>query len=458
MPPTTNQVNMPGQANLAQTLANALNSLTNSTLYAASAAPKLTAQQKILNVLMEIQEKNAEALAQAQTRVAIAYGLASGALLGYVHAGLSGTTTGEHLNFQFQELNRQIASLFLPAIEKGIQKLTDLVQWFRNLSGEQQHSIGRWLGVGTAMLGLLTIGPKLVSMFGLVKGAFTGAFASNPLLATLAAMGLLMAQSEGGRESLSKLGSAAMDAFGALADILSGAVIPIVEYFTELLSKPGGQLLVLGLVATLAAGRVVAACRAMAAAFMTVGGAITLGLGLIGLLVVALSGSGGAISKAMDDIAAGVRSGKKSVEDAKKEVRDLAKEEAFKEAEKNREGPGIGGAFEAISGPAGAMKAMQRQMFDEEQRRKQIEAQGLGKVERAAGKKEQRSDVVTARTGTESDPKQTIRRIEDAALKTDIQPKRTADAAEGIFELIKDFMTRSGGENKDNRENQPKKD
>lgn len=436
MPPTTNQVNLnAGQAGLAQNLANALNQVNKTTLYTAASTQQLTGAQKVQGALMAIQQQKAADLAAAQTKLALAYGLASGALLGYIRAGLSGTTTGEHLSFQFTELNRQIAALFLPAIEKAIQKLTQLTQWFRNLSGATQQSIGRWLGVGTAMLGVLTIGPKLIGLFKLIGGTFTAAFAASPLLAIIGGIGLLMAQSEGGRESLFKLGDAAMSAFGSLAEILAGVVLPLVQMLAEALSRPGGQLLALGLVATLAAGRVVAACRAMAAGFMTVGGAITLGLGLIGLLALALSGSGSAVGKAMDDIAAGVRSGKKSIEDAKKEVEELAREEAFKEAEKARGGPGaFGGAAEGIN-PLGLLSRFNREQFDEEQRRKQIEAEGKGKVDRAAAGKANRSDLVTSRTGTEGDPKATLRRIEDSILKSGIEAKQL-DKLEEIRKLL----------------------
>jgi hypothetical protein len=80
-------------------------------------------------------------------------------------------------------------------------------------------------------------------------------------------------------------------------------------------------------------------------------------------------------------------------------------------------------------------------------------------VDRAAAGKEGRSDLVTARTGTENNPLATIRRIEDSILKTDLNPKRTADATEGTVETLKmiwGWISRMGGQ--DNRENPPKAD
>ncbi len=465
MPPTTNQVNISGNAGIGGAVAQAVQVMNVRLLEFSGQAHRELSGAILSGILAANRaagkgvsaatggkgKSGADAAADGQNKLALAYGLASAALLKYINAGISGTTVGEHLSFQFQELNRQIAALFLPAIEKVIQKLTQLTQWFRNLSGEQQQQIGRWLGVGTAMLGLLTIGPKLVSMFKFIGGAMQAAMIGNPLLTLLAGMGLLMAQSEGGRESLMKLGNAAMDAFGALAEILVGVVLPIVEYFVELLSKPQGQLLALGLVATMAAGRVVAAARAMAAGFMTVQGAIGLiGVALGALFLIGGGNAGGALGKTFDDIAAQVRSGKKKVDDARKEVEDLATEQAHKEREELAGGRELNEiAIRTATGKSSEQI--------EEERRKQLATQGQGKIDRAAGGA-QRSDVVQARTGTESNPLQVIRRIEDSVLKTGLDPKRTADATEGIFDWLKAMQGVLGGANKDNRDQPPKAD
>src|SRR5262249_8086999 len=91
-----------------------------------------------------------------------AFEAASRTRLGLVRAGLQGTTAGEALSVRFQELNRQIASLFLEQIEKLVGALERVVDWFRSLDGDAQRTIGRLVTFGAAALGVAAVLPKII--------------------------------------------------------------------------------------------------------------------------------------------------------------------------------------------------------------------------------------------------------------------------------------------------------
>ena len=59
------------------------------------------------------------------------------------------------MNFQLGEIARQIGSLFVPEMQKLIGLLQQAVNWFRNLSGDQQRALAHAIE--------FSIGIKLVS-------------------------------------------------------------------------------------------------------------------------------------------------------------------------------------------------------------------------------------------------------------------------------------------------------
>jgi hypothetical protein len=100
-----------------------------------------------------------------------------GGILGFVTAGLAGTTQGAYLTFMFQQLSRQIAGVFMPYIKKLIDFMVDLVEKMRNLSGDQQDQILHWAEMGLAILGVAVIGGKLLGVMSAVSMAFQGLIA-----------------------------------------------------------------------------------------------------------------------------------------------------------------------------------------------------------------------------------------------------------------------------------------
>jgi phage-related protein len=98
---------------------------------------------------------------------------AAGASLS-IFAGLTGTVQGEALSLRFQMLSREIASLFIPQIQAAINALGRLVEWLRNLSGEQQSNLAGWIVGASAAFKFGSVLGGLLGPIGAVVGALLG--------------------------------------------------------------------------------------------------------------------------------------------------------------------------------------------------------------------------------------------------------------------------------------------
>ncbi len=139
-------------------------------------------------------EQNAKKFDDAKRSV-IGWGLAAeAAVLGFVRAGLAGTAQGNYLAIQFERLSREVAGIFLPAVEKLIEYLEKTVNWFRGLSGAQQDAIMKWTLWGTAALAAAVLLPILkagfMALIVVVKGLSVALYglAMNPVLLILTAL------------------------------------------------------------------------------------------------------------------------------------------------------------------------------------------------------------------------------------------------------------------------------
>jgi hypothetical protein len=423
-------------------------------------------------------EAKATGMAQGGLAVAAAYAYASSKLLGFVRAGLAGTTAGEALSHSVNQLQRQFASTFLPVIEKVIQRLQQAVTWFRSLSGDQQASIARWTGLTVGALGFMTLLPKLISGLSTVGTVLKVAALSNPFLLAAGGVVALMSRTEEGRDSLKEMGKALLGAFQKVAEILSDLLLPLIESLTSALSGPAAKIVLIGTLAGAVGVKVVAAFAAMKAAAIAAGAGIGAAFGLATLGVGALVVAVGTLlanrnrlrefEQEVGDIAKGVRSGQTSREQAQQMVTQAAQRRTFGLEETIRFG---GGAdfWKALSEGEQVIKradinlddrlnAFERaalrmgsgaEGFDEALGKFSAAAQeayeklGRGAVERAARGEKPRADLVTARTGQE-DPMQTIRRLEEAVLKTDI-PKQQLDEQKktnSYWELLMEMLRR----------------
>jgi hypothetical protein len=92
-----------------------------------------------------------------------AFTVASVGVLGWVTAGLRGTTMGEALTQRMSLLSREIASVFLPMIRQVVDWVGQAFSWFRSLNSEQAESIRRWTVATLVGLGVAAIFPKIIA-------------------------------------------------------------------------------------------------------------------------------------------------------------------------------------------------------------------------------------------------------------------------------------------------------
>lgn len=274
-------------------------------------------QTKALAEQTALLEQKAKRTAAAQTMLAGAFRASSVALGGFITLGLRGTTQGAMISLQFQELSRQIASVFLPTIEKVTRGLTDLANKFRSLTAGQQAFIENMAFGGVALLGSLVLFGKLAAAF---KG-LSVLLAVNPFVALAAGLVAMTASTAEGRAALTSLagafaslGQALAPVVGALAQVASivaGILAPVFKLLADLLKTTFGDMLVgigvgvaLALVLSKIAAAGVSAATGLAAATAGVVGlgasikALLLGIGPLGWLMLGLGALGGAVGLA----------------------------------------------------------------------------------------------------------------------------------------------------------------
>ena len=123
-------------------------------------------------------------LHQAVDGLAKAFAPLSSAIQSFAMAGIQASVWGEIFSFKFEELSREVAAIFVPAIEWAAEKLDLLVGWFRGLSKEQQDSLQKW---GLVILGITAVAivvPKLTDAFGGLVTAIKGVGIALAALAT----------------------------------------------------------------------------------------------------------------------------------------------------------------------------------------------------------------------------------------------------------------------------------
>lgn len=118
-----------------------------------------------------------------------AFAGASAAILHFVRAGLQGTTEGERMAHMFQLLSREIAAIFLPAIRFVTDKVQQLTSWFRSLTRQQQEQISKWAMVTLGVLALLVALPKLIAV---ISALIVVAKAAGAAMMTIVANPILL--------------------------------------------------------------------------------------------------------------------------------------------------------------------------------------------------------------------------------------------------------------------------
>jgi hypothetical protein len=161
------------------------------------------------------------------------FAAATASIGGFIREGIGASNMGQVLGFQFQQLSRQIASLFLPEIKQVVNWLQQTVQWFRGLSGEQQANIKHWIEAGVAALGVVAVFPKVIAgmqFLGVAWKALSASFAVGlsatgigallPLLGLVAAgITAVLVGTDQGQSALKKMWGALMELGSAFRDL-----------------------------------------------------------------------------------------------------------------------------------------------------------------------------------------------------------------------------------------------
>lgn len=124
----------------------------------------------------------------------------TGQIWGFVQAGIQASWAGQMFGYQFREISRQVASLFVPQIALAVDWLARLIRWFQTLSGEQQAGLRNWLLFAGGLTLAAVILPKVVAGVQLLWAAFValrvvlaGLMLTNPLALALTAALVVLA-------------------------------------------------------------------------------------------------------------------------------------------------------------------------------------------------------------------------------------------------------------------------
>ena len=177
-------------------------------------------------------------------RAAVGFAVLSGATMGWVTAGMSGTVEAYQLQQSFSYLSREIAGVFAPTIRDVVDGIRSLTRWFRGMSGEQQTTIRNVvLFTGGLLVAVTTINMmrkavlalsaaySLMGLTGIAAGR--GAAAASAGAAGGGLLGMV-----GGLRGAALLGGAGLAAYGVNEATKTGAnKTGIVEDLGEGLGK-----------------------------------------------------------------------------------------------------------------------------------------------------------------------------------------------------------------------------
>jgi hypothetical protein len=142
--------------------------------------------------------------------------IATASVAGFTTAGLAGTVQGAQLAYQFERVGREVASIFLPAIEKAIDVVKGIADWMSRLSRSTQDTI-MWVGLlGAGVWTATKVISAAVSTWTLLSGAvatLNAGLAATPALAATAAASTAAVK---GGQLAAMMGGGAMGAGGIM--------------------------------------------------------------------------------------------------------------------------------------------------------------------------------------------------------------------------------------------------
>lgn len=164
---------------------------------------------KLADLFVEFSVKGTKAFNTAMTA-------ASAAVTGFALAGFRGTVQSEMMAFQMQRLSREVASLFIPAMDSATRIVGELTKKFQGLSGQQQDAIGK---------SLLLAGGVMASVRALSAMGFTINPVVGAIMALSGAMLVAVSSTEKGAEAFGKMETA----LTRLGEISAPAVVYVLN-------------------------------------------------------------------------------------------------------------------------------------------------------------------------------------------------------------------------------------
>lgn len=219
------------------------------------------------------------------------FGLITGAVGGFVTAGVAASAVGQTLSLKMQQLSLTIGGLFKPEILAVIDAVTRFTGYLQSLDTATKEQIATWIKAAVAGLGVAMVLPRITA--GLTLAATAARALGGALLGVQAAGGGLLAVIGGVGAALVGLGAASVvaeDGFTGLLTLGQGAAAPLLGA----IEKIGAALLPLrdvaervfaaaGAAVIAAAGAFASFVEAVAPAVEVVGNLLAPALGLVAL-------------------------------------------------------------------------------------------------------------------------------------------------------------------------------
>lgn len=145
----------------------------------------------------------------------VQFGIASASIMGLTRA--ASPVAFSTLTKSFELLSAQIGTAFLPAIMDASKWIQDAAGWVGGLDKETKQQIGTWAAYGVGLLGVVTIGPRIVGLIGTLRGMV---LAGDLVVASLWKMGFAAKATAVDFSVLATTGTAAAGGIGKATSAL----------------------------------------------------------------------------------------------------------------------------------------------------------------------------------------------------------------------------------------------
>jgi hypothetical protein len=195
------------------------------------------AAKEAARAVKEQAETVASGIGAVGVAAGIMYAKLTESIAGYVRAGIAASAIGDQINWQMQQISLSIAGLFRPELEKLINMLRAVTDWFRSLSDAQRENLARWalfltVGLGVAvMLPAVVIGLRAMSVAiqAISAAIAAGSLGTLPIIfAAVAAASVYFTEGLSGLWNVITPLADAVSAFAAVMGEILGPILQVV--------------------------------------------------------------------------------------------------------------------------------------------------------------------------------------------------------------------------------------